>query len=70
MIQKKLLLLAAFLKYSGELSLSKFLDDKVFAGMKAETLAPDTKAVEGVNADIDAFKKALEVEKAAISALK
>ena len=63
-------LLAAFLKYSGELSLSKFLDEKVFAGMKAETLEPDAKAVEGFNAYIETFKKALEVEKAAIASLK
>ena len=63
-------LLAAYLKYAGELSLSQFLDSKVFAGMKAETLAPDTKAVEGFNAYIDTFKKALEVEKAAIASLK
>ena len=63
-------LLAAYLKYAGELSLSQFLDSKVFAGMKAETLSPDAKAVEGFNAYIDTFKKALEVEKAAISALK
>ncbi len=63
-------LLAAYLKYAGELSLSKFLDDKVFAGMKAETLAPEAKAVEGFNAYIETFKKALEVEKAAIASLK
>ena len=63
-------LLAAYLKYAGELSLSQFLDSKVFAGMKAETLAPDAKAVEGFNAYIDTFKKALEVEKAAIASLK
>ena len=63
-------LLAAYLKYAGALSLSKFLEDKVFAGMNAETLAPDAKAVEGFNAYIDTFKKALEVEKAAIAALK
>ena len=38
--------------------------------MKAETLAPEAKAVEGFNAYIETFKKALEVEKAAIASLK
>ena len=53
-------------KAEGE-TLDKYLSDKVFAGMSAETIAPDAEDVKGFDEYIDAYKKALAVEKAAIS---
>ncbi len=63
-------LLAAYLRYSSDLTLPDFLNKKVFAGINAETLLPDEKDVEGFNAYIKTFRSALEIEKAAISSLK
>ncbi|MCR5431111.1 MAG: FGGY-family carbohydrate kinase [Lachnospiraceae bacterium] len=63
-------LLAAYSEFSDKLSLSEFLDKKVFANMKATTLSPDPEDVSGFNAYIEKFRSALAVEKAAISALK
>ena len=56
-------------KAEGE-TLDKYLSDKVFAGMSAETISPDAEDVKGFDEYIDAYKKALAVEKAAISSTK
>lgn len=52
-------------KKDGE-DLAAYLSDKVFVGMKSETIAPDSEDVKGFDEYIESYKKALEVEAAAI----
>ncbi len=63
-------LLAAYLiwKEDGE-SLPDYLDNKVFAGAKSVTEQPDQADVEGFAKFLSTYRKALEVEKAAINAI-
>ena len=56
-------------KAAGE-TLDEYLTNKVFTGMKKETIAPDPEAVKGFDAYTESYKKAIEVEKAAIKAVK
>ena len=56
-------------KAAGE-TLDEYLTNKVFTGMKKETIAPDPAAVKGFDAYTESYKKAIEVEKAAIKAVK
>ncbi len=62
--------LASYLrnKEEGE-TLEAYLDNKVFAGMNKETMAPDPVAVEGFNKYIERYKSGLEVERCAVTAL-
>ena len=63
-------LLAAYMlwKRPGQ-SLEDYLDKKVFAQAKSSTLMADEKDIEGFNAFLARYKKALPVEKAAIEHL-
>ncbi|MBQ4381547.1 MAG: ATPase [Oscillospiraceae bacterium] len=63
-------LLAAYMvrKEEGE-SLADFLDSKVFAGAKSSTLMAEEADVEGFNAFLAKYKKALPVERAAVEAV-
>ena len=63
-------LLAAYMvrKEEGE-SLADFLDSKVFAGAKSSTLMADEADIEGFNAFLAKYKKALPVERAAVEAV-
>ncbi len=63
-------LLAGYMiwKDEGE-SLPDYLDNKVFAGAKSSTLMADESDVDGFNAFLAAYKKALPVEKAATELL-
>ncbi len=51
-------------------SLSDYLTNKVFVGMKKETLEPDAEDVKGFDEYIVSYRKALEVERAATKAVK
>ncbi len=60
-------LLAAYMKNKEEgETLDAYLNDKVFAGQKGETLKPDAADVEGFNRFIENYTKALAVERAAV----
>ena len=63
-------LLAAYMlrKDAGE-SLADYLDNKVFANAKTATLTADQSDMDGFNAFLDRYKKALPVERAATEVL-
>jgi len=64
-------LLAAYMIYKQEgQSLGDYLEKKVFAGMNAETLAPDSADVAGFDAFIELYKSCLTAERAAVDAMK
>ena len=64
-------LLAAYMAdVKDGLTLEDYLDQRIFAGMPRETVAPDPQAAEDFNAYIARFKAALPVEKAAVECVK
>jgi sugar (pentulose or hexulose) kinase len=64
-------LLAAYLAgKKGNEPLEAYLSDKVFAGDKSKTIAPDPKDVEGFAAFMERYKAGIAIEKAAVEALK
>ncbi len=64
-------LLAAYMSNKAENeSLEEYLENKVFADYKASVIEPDVDDVNGFNAYIENYKKAIAVEKTAINALK
>ena len=60
-------LIAAYMafKADGE-TLEDYLSNKVFAGNTGESMKPDPKAVEGFNRFLEAYVKALDIERAAV----
>lgn len=64
-------LLAAYMlkKSSGE-SLDAYLSNKVFAGEKGSTIAPDAKDVEGFTTFMERYKKGLAIERAAVDGMR
>ena len=64
-------LLAAYMKEkkNGE-SLGDYLNNRVFAGEKGETLAPDPKDVKGFDAFLARYTEGLAIERAAVEHLK
>ena len=58
--------LAQYMVLGSSLSLDDYLDERVFAGMKAITEAPEQKDVEGFNAYIERYKRMLPAERAAV----
>ncbi len=64
-------LLAAYMlkKSSGE-SLDAYLSNKVFAGEKGSTIAPDAKDVEGFATFMERYKKGLAIERAAVDGMR
>ncbi|MBI5954791.1 MAG: FGGY-family carbohydrate kinase [Chloroflexi bacterium] len=64
-------LLAAYMlqKSNGE-PLETYLSNKVFAGEKGSTIAPDQKDVEGFAIFMERYKKGLVIERAAVDGLK
>ena len=58
--------LAQYMVLGNSVSLDDYLDERVFAGMKAITEAPEQKDVEGFNAYIERYKKMLPAERAAV----
>jgi len=63
-------LLAAYMLYrQANESLEAYLADRVFAGQKAVTLAPDPRDVDGFAAFMERYKRGLPIERAAVEAL-
>ena len=63
-------LLAAYMLWRGEgESLADYLDNKVFADAKTSTLTADQADVDGFNAFLERYKKALSVERTAVEVL-
>ena len=63
-------LLAAYMLWRGEgESLADYLDKKVFVGAKTSTLTADQTDVDGFNAFLERYKKALSVERTAVEVL-
>jgi hypothetical protein len=64
-------LLAAYLvgKKQNE-PLEAYLSDKVFAGGKSKTIAPDPKDVNGFAAFMERYEAGIAIERAAVDALK
>ena len=64
-------LLAAYMLHkSNDEPLETYLSNKVFAGEKGSTIAPDPKDVEGFAAFMDRYKKGLGIERAAVDGLR
>jgi len=64
-------LLASYLIHkSGNQPLEAYLSDKVFAGEKGSTIAPDQKDVAGFAAFMERYKNGLGIERAAVEGLK
>ncbi|MGD8406006.1 MAG: FGGY-family carbohydrate kinase [Anaerolineales bacterium] len=64
-------LLASYVLHKGENeSLEAYLADKVFAGEKGMTIAPDQADVEGFAAFMERYKNGLVIERTAVDALK
>lgn len=63
-------LLASYMLNKGDDTLEAFLDNKVFAGMKSETIEPDPKDVAGFDAFMQRYKAGLSIERAAVDSLK
>lgn len=63
-------LLASYMnnKEAGE-TLDDYLNDKVFAGYEAETMAPDAEDVKGFDQFIDRYKAGLSIERAAVECM-
>jgi sugar (pentulose or hexulose) kinase len=64
-------LLAAYMLYkSANEPLEAYLSDKVFAGEKGLTIAPDPKDVDGFTMFMERYKKGLVIERAAVEGLR
>ena len=64
------LLASYMLRKTANEPLEAYLADKVFAGQKGTTIAPDPKDVAGFAAFMERYKKGLAIEKAAVKNLK
>jgi len=62
-------LLAAYMDKKNGLSLSDYLNNCIFNNTKCEKCAPEAKDVEGFDAFIEKYKRAIAVEKAAVENL-
>ena len=62
-------LLASYMVNKGNMSLDNFLNDKVFAGEKGTTIAPDAKDVAGFDKFIERYKNGLPIERAAVESM-
>jgi sugar (pentulose or hexulose) kinase len=61
--------LASYVLNGGGESLSSYLESKVFASAKIETVKPEAADVEGFNAFLENYKKGLAAERAAVENL-
>jgi sugar (pentulose or hexulose) kinase len=64
------LLASYMLRKTQKEPLEAYLTDKVFAGQKGTTIAPDPKDVTGFAAFMERYKKGMAIEKAAVNNLK
>jgi sugar (pentulose or hexulose) kinase len=62
-------LLSAYMMYSGGLTLEDYLSERVFAGVRSSTLAPDPADVEGFRRYRERFEALLAVERKAIETM-
>ncbi len=62
-------LLAAYRYDKGDMTLDRYLSDKVFAEAASTTLAPDEADIKGFNAYMENYKKLLKVEEKAIEVI-
>ena len=63
--------LASYMKNkTAEESLDDYLNNRVFAGQKGETIAPDASDVAGFDTFMERYTKGLKIERAAIDSLK
>ena len=63
------ILAAYMIDKEGSETLDTYLADKVFAGKKGITIAPDEKDVEGFDEFIKQYQKGLTIERAAVDAM-
>jgi len=63
-------LLASYMINKKSEPLEAYLSEKVFAGEKGSTIAPDKKDVDGFAAFMERYKKGLVIERAAVDALR
>jgi len=64
-------LLASYMIHkTGKQSLEAYLSDKVFAGEKGSTIAPDKDDIDGFATFMERYKKGLVIERAAVDGLK
>jgi len=63
-------LLASYMINKKSEPLEAYLSEKVFAGEKGSTIAPDKKDVDGFAAFMERYKKGLVIERAAVEGLK
>ena len=59
-------ILAMYAVNGGGMSLEDYLDEKVFAGMKAETESPDPRDVAGFDSYMQNYKQMLKAEESAV----
>ena len=64
------LLAAYMLRKSASEPLEAYLSEKVFAGQKSSTIAPDPKDVAGFATFMERYKKGLDIERAAVDGLR
>lgn len=63
------LLAAYMINRDADQDLGDYLENKVFSGMKAETMEPDSADVAGFDAFVELYKNCLPAEKAAVNGL-
>lgn len=63
-------ILAAYMLWKEEESLSEYLENKIFANAESETVEPDPEDVAGYEVFIERYKQGLAIERAAVENLK
>ena len=61
--------LALYLRYAGERSLSEFLNEKIFAGEEGMTITATEEEIKGFDEFMKTFKATIAVEKAAVASI-
>ena len=63
-------LLAQYLNYEADMTLSEYLDNKIFKQMDQSTIKPTEESIMGYQKYVDDYSLALEVERVAIDNFK
>ena len=63
-------ILASYMLWKEEESLSEYLENKIFANAESETVEPDPEDVAGYEVFIERYKQGLAIERAAVENLK
>ncbi len=61
--------LALYMNHAGDMSLSEFLNEKIFAGQEGNTVTASEEEIKGFEEFMEGFRAAMPVEKAAIEAI-